>query len=166
MSKYGFCLLRAPQEDSVISFLFVMEFGRHTMSRNALLQERVQKFNIFASQFNEGHTRIYHLILPPYPFLFLFFSQQYIISKRQYQSGYMYSVFSSISSHKNVPFHQTYFRDYCLIQFSFTKGEFTSPTENIQLMNRIQTISARSRIISLTILFLKLYLLYTDLAQD
>ena len=60
----------------------------------------------------------------------------------------MYSVFSSISSYKILPFHQTKFRALQRNPVLFYKRELTTTAENIQLMLGTQQISARSRIIS------------------
>jgi hypothetical protein len=60
----------------------------------------------------------------------------------------MYSVFSSISSYKILPFHQTKFRALQRNPVFFYKRELTTTAENIQLMLGTQQISARSRIIS------------------
>lgn len=127
-SKYGFCLLRGPQQDAVISFLFVMGFGRQIICLGTLYWKnafRNSRYSLLSTTNDrEEYRSLFHLHS-------LFFSQKYIISERQYLSGYMYSVLSSISSYKTLPFHQTKFRDLrCNPVFS-NKREFTSASENV-----------------------------------
>jgi hypothetical protein len=146
-SKYGFCRLWGPQEDAVISFLFVMGFGRQIICLGTLYWKNAFRNSRYSLLSWTKDREEYHFLFHLHPFFFSL-SQKYIISKRQYLSGYMYSVLSSISSNKTLPFHQTKFRDLQRNPVFFYKRELTSVAGNIQLVHGTQKISARSRIIS------------------
>jgi len=122
-----------------------MGFGRQIICLGTLYWKnafRNSRYSLLSSTKDGEEYRSYSTSTP------FFFCQKYIISKRQYLSGYMHSVLSSISSYKILPFHQTKFRDLRGNPVFFYKREFTSAAENIQLMHWTQKISARSRIIS------------------